>query len=147
MLFTSVCMIRSHLFCLLNPNREGSQGTRRQQKRGERGEEHTEPSLLCVFVGADELGWEDIERVSCGATVCSEWASCSLLILVSQCPLSSRALPKRRTDLPHCTQWQCLLLRGGSFQRWPTGSRITGESICSNQGRASAPSSVSFLGT
>lgn len=63
-------------------------------------EEYTEPSLLCVFVGADELGWEDMERVSCRAAVCSEWASCSLLILVSQCPLSSQAMPKRRTQ-PH----------------------------------------------
>lgn len=35
----------------------------------------------------------------------------------------------------------------GSIQRWPTGSRITGESICSNQGRASAPSSGFLLGT
>lgn len=30
----------------------------------------------------------------------------------------------------------------GSIQRRPTGSRITGETICSNQGWASAPSSV-----
>ena len=96
----------SRLFCLLNPNRDASQGTQRQQKKGERGEEDTEPSLLCVSVGADERGWEDMERVSCGAAVCSEWASCSLLILVSQCPLSSQALPKRRTGTAslHCTQ-------------------------------------------
>lgn len=51
-----------------------------------------------MFVGADELGLKDIERVSRGVAVCSEWASCSLLILVSQNPLSSQALPKRRTD-------------------------------------------------
>lgn len=59
-----------------------------------------------------------MERVSCGAAVCSEWASCSLLILVSQCPLSSQALPKRRTGTAslHCTQWQSLHLRGVPFR-------------------------------
>lgn len=37
-----------------------------------------------------------MERASCGAAVCSEWASCSLLVLVSQCPLSSQAMPEKK---------------------------------------------------
>jgi len=73
--------------------RRQPEDTKAAQLRRE--EKDIEPSLLCVFVGADELDGEGIKRVSCGAAVCSEWASCSLLIPVSQCPLSSRALPKK----------------------------------------------------
>lgn len=126
--------------------RSQPEDTKPAKKRGKSEEEDSKPSLLRVFVGADELGSKDTERVSCRAAVCSEWASCSLLILVSQNPLSSQALPKRRTGTAslHCTQRQSLLLRGGPIQRWPTGSRITGETICCNQGRASATSSVFF---
>lgn len=68
------------------------------------------------------------ERLSYGAAVCSEWTSCSLLIQVSPCPPSSRALPRRKAATKPS-------FKRGSIQRWPTGCRITGESICSNQGR------------
>lgn len=65
---------------------------------------------LSVFASVGELGYEDMERVSCRAAVCSEWTSCFLLILVSQCPLSSQAVPKRRTL--QCTQRQTPLYEG-----------------------------------
>lgn len=42
------------------------------------------------------------------------------------------------TASPHCKRWQRLLFRRDSIQRWPTGSGISGETICFNQRRASA---------
>lgn len=61
---------------------------------------------------------------SCRAAVCSEWTSCSLLILVSQCSLSSQGLPKRRTDRAslQCTQRQILLLQGVLFRGYQQAS-------------------------
>lgn len=85
---------------------------------------------------------ERIWRVSCRAAVCSEWASCSLLIPVSQCPPSSQALPKGGQNSPATTHTvKKPAFTRASIQRLPTGLRITGETICSKQGRASAPSS------
>lgn len=77
-----------------------------------------ERSVFYVFVDADEPGWEDIDRVSCRAAVCFEWTSCSLLFLVSQCPLSGQGLPKWRTGAAslRCTDWQSMLLRGLLFK-------------------------------
>ncbi len=65
-------------------------------------------------MSAGELGYKGMERVSCRAAVCSEQASCFLLILVSQCPLSSQNRPKRRTDT--ALQRQSLLVRGVPFR-------------------------------
>lgn len=69
-----------------------------------------------MFVGPEESGLKDTKG-PCRAAVCSEWASCSLFILVSQCPRSQR-LPRRRTDtasLQHA-QRSSLLLRGAPFR-------------------------------
>ena len=63
------------VFCLLVPSEGGSQGTARQTEwtGGRR------RAKAPLSEGAGGQGWEDAERASCEATVCSEQGSCSPL--------------------------------------------------------------------
>lgn len=88
----------------------------------------------CVFAGVDEPGWEDMEGDSCRAAVCSELTSCSIC-----CPEARREAgpcqkegERHSRATPHAATKPAFTR--GSIQNRPTGSRRTGETICSNQG-------------
>lgn len=66
-------------------------------------------------MGADERDWEGMERASCEAAVCSEWARCSLLIPSPSARWIAPSLPKAWATVR-------LLLRG-SHSEVKAGSR------------------------
>lgn len=91
------------------------------------------------FVGADEPDCEDLLRVSCRAAVCSEWTSCSLLILMYQCPLSSQGLPNEGQAQPYCdaqTEKACFYegfyskVTNGPLVNWGGHMLEAGWSLC-----------------
>lgn len=134
----------SRLFCLLNPNREGSQGTKAVKRRGR----HQAKSPLCVCGcwWARQRGYgEGFLRGSSLLWMGQLFSAHSHVPVPAEQPCSAKKKDRHSLTTAH-TVTKPAFMRG-SIQRWPTGSRITGETICSNQGRASASASVFLLRT
>lgn len=115
--FLLQCYI-SHLFCLLNPNREGSQGTQRQRKkRGDGRGRHKAMSPLCLC----GCRWAGLRGYGEGILQGSSLLWMGQLFSDHSCvpvPTEQPGSAKRRTDAAtlQSTTWKSLVLRGVSLR-------------------------------